>query len=140
MDSGAFQTVEVSGGLIREPMPWLRVIVQMSTTMLGVRINAQAHYFAEDKTLIESVQPFPCIHDTRTPSALPTYFRAGKPVSLCFPVPKRVDTYAVWNAIVVVGDTNDVSLVTFPNGAIVFNAVIYKVDDMVKLMEFREAI
>ncbi len=121
VDSGVFQIVEVGGYTIRESIPYLRVLVQTAVTTLGVRVNAMAHYFSEDKGPIESVGPFPRVRESGESLALPTYFEAGRPVVLCFPVPKRVDAYAVWSAIVVIGDTNDVAVATFPCGTVRWN-------------------
>lgn len=49
---------------------------------------------------------------------MPTYFEAGRPDMLCFPIPKIVDTYTVWHAIVTVGDTNEMSVTTYPKGVV----------------------
>lgn len=103
---------------LETPMQCLHVRMQTDTRTLGVRIHAMAYYFAEDRNLIDSMRPFPIQRENGTSSAMPTYFEAGRPDVLCFPIPKIVDTYAVWHAIVTVGDTNEMSVTTYPRGVV----------------------
>ena len=109
-----FRTVEVDGELVKEPTSYIQVQVLTAIKTLGVRVNAIVHYFTEDKILIDSVRPFPVLRESKVPSSCPIYFEANKPSALFFPVTKRVDTYAVWTAIIVIGDTNEVTVATYP--------------------------
>lgn len=114
-----FRDEMVATEIMRVPVPYLQVQVQTKIKTLGIRVTAVAHYFSEDAFCIESVPPVAISRGHgRRPSATPVYFEPNKPDILCFPVPMNVATYSKWNAIISIGDSNEVAVATYPTDVI----------------------